>query len=342
MERILIGGTCEVTIGRGRLGNEAVLPDRAGRSRVALFTQPGAETIARRVADAERGVEVAVKVLPDRDAAKTWEVTAEAHAWLGEIGLNRHDTIVAVGGGAVTDAAGFIAATYLRGVESIAVPTTLLGAVDAAIGGKTGINVGGKNLVGAFYHPARVVIDLDVLEALPVELRREGMAETIKAGLIGDPVLFSAIERYGLAVPLDEAVPRAVAVKAGVVNEDFQERGRRAILNYGHTVGHAIETNTGMPHGHAIAIGMVAAGWIATRLLDFREADRQEKAIVELGLPVRVEGLGRAEVLDALFRDKKRDAAGVNMVLLRSIGQPELLPVGVDLLDEALERVGVG
>jgi 3-dehydroquinate synthetase len=268
-------------------------------------------------------------------------VVQTAYEWLAEAGIGRHDTIVGVGGGAATDVAGFVAATYLRGVELVQVPTTLLGAVDAAIGGKTGVNLGGKNLVGAFYLPRRVVIDLDVLESLPTELKREGLAEALKAGLIADLELFSHIESDGLAADLEVVVPRAVAVKTAVVNEDFREAGIRAILNYGHTIGHAVEILTGVPHGHAVALGMAAAGRIGEDLVGFESADRQHNAIVRLGLPVRMTGGDRRALLDVLARDKKRDASGIRMVLLRSIGDPVVVSVPTEAINGGFASIGI-
>ncbi len=309
MERFLIGEGSEILIDRGLASGE-VLPLRGDRDKVAVLTQPGAGPIANLVCAGIDTAPAQQMVLPDRDLAKTLAVAEAAYEWLAELGVTRHSTVVGVGGGSVTDLAGFVAATYLRGIEVVHVPTTLLGAVDAAIGGKTGVNLGGKNLVGAFYHPTRVVIDLDVLDQLPLELKREGMAEVLKAGLIADPVLLAELESGGMQADLNLAVPRAVAVKAAVVGEDFREKGIRETLNYGHTIGHAVEIAGGFAHGHAVAIGMVAAGRIAEELLGFREAERQLQAIAGLGLPVRSAGVSREQVLEVLARDKKRDAAG--------------------------------
>ncbi len=179
--------------------------------------------------------------LPDREEAKTLEVAASVYEGLARFGLSRHDTIVGVGGGTVTDLAGYVAGTWLRGVEVVHVPTTLLAAVDASIGGKTGVNVGGKNLVGVFWHPTRVVIDVDQLARLPSFLIREGMSEAYKAGLIGDAALAGVISEHGMPAPLAEVVERAVRVKAAIVDADVREQDVRAYLNFGHTVGHAIE-----------------------------------------------------------------------------------------------------
>ena len=217
----------------------------------------------------------------------------------------------------------------------------VLGAIDAAIGGKTGVNLGGKNLIGSFHHPSRVIIDLAVLEQLPTELRREGLAEALKAGLIGDVELFSHIESAGLEADLDLVVPSAVAVKAAVVDQDFRETGVRAILNYGHTIGHAVEIVAGLPHGHAVAVGMAAAGKISEELVRFEDEDRQRNAILRLGLPVAVTGVTRDTVLEVLARDKKRDASGMRMVLLRSIGRPIVQSVPNEAVSGGLSGIGI-
>ena len=340
MERLLIGERSEIQIGRGLVLGD-ILPARPGREKVAVLTQPGARHIADLLLKVASPGWVGQMMLPDGDTAKTLAVAQTVYEWLAEMGVGRHDTIVGVGGGSVTDVAGFVAGTYLRGVEVVHVPTTLLGAVDAAIGGKTGVNLGGKNLVGVFHHPSRVVIDLDVLDALPVELKREGLAEALKAGLIADLELFSRIESAGLEADLDVVVPRAVAVKVAVVNEDFREKGLRAILNYGHTIGHAVEIVAGIPHGHAVAIGMAAAGRIAESLVGFADAERQHNAISGLGLPVATEGLDRRLVREVLAQDKKRDAAGLRMVLLRTIGEPVVLSVPRVAIDVGLAGIGI-
>jgi 3-dehydroquinate synthase len=341
LERILIGDQCEILVGRG-LPSPLLPPAR--RRRVAVLTQPGASAVAGRVAGAlECPAEVVV--LPDREAAKTLEVVGGVYARLAEINLARPDTIVGVGGGTVTDVAGFVAATWLRGVEWAAVPTTLLGAVDAAIGGKTGINVDvgsatAKNLVGAFWHPRRVAIDLDSLEALPAGLRREGTAEALKAGLVGDPAIVEAYRRSGPDAPLDVVVPRAVRVKAEVVGGDFREGGRRAILNFGHTLGHAIETVAGLSHGEAVAVGMAAAAAVSARRYGF-PAGRLVDLLFSLGLPVAAAGASRRAVLDLVARDKKGTGDEVRMVLLRAVADPVVEAVSSEEIDAALAAVGI-
>jgi 3-dehydroquinate synthetase len=329
----------EILVERGLLDG-VVLPPRPDRRRVAILAQPSTVELAERLG-AELDLPAVVKALPDRDDAKSLAVAEDIYRWLIGLRLTRDDTVMGVGGGALTDVAGFVAATYLRGIESILVPTTLLGAVDAAIGGKTGINVAGKNLVGAFHHPARVIVDLEVLDELPLELRREGAAEVLKAGLIADPLLVDAYEADGIEAPLDLVVDRAVAVKAAVVSEDFREAGTRAILNYGHTVGHAVETVAGIPHGHAVTIGMVAAGSVAADMLGFPDAARQRAVIERLGLPTAAPGLPAEEVMGLVGVDKKRDGSGLRMVLLEEIGRARVGYVDDATVARALAAVGI-
>jgi 3-dehydroquinate synthetase len=329
--------TSEILIGRGF--PDPFLPDRSNRKTTAIFSQQGAAAVAQRVFDAVGTGPL--MYLPDRDDAKTMAVVEKAYRWLAEVPLGRQDTIVGVGGGAATDMAGFVAATWLRGVESVMVPTTLLGAVDAAVGGKTGINLAGKNLVGAFHLPSRVIVDLNVMEMVPTTLRLEGVAEALKAGLVGDPVLVELFERHGAAAPLEDVVTRSIRVKAEVVGADFREDGRRAILNFGHTIGHGVEMAAGMPHGMAVAVGMVAAGAISGARYGF-PSQWLTNVIFSLGLPVSAFGVSHDSVLGYVGRDKKRSADGTRMVLLRSVGDPV-----VDLVDDAeidlgLAAVGIG
>ncbi|MDH3499918.1 MAG: 3-dehydroquinate synthase, partial [Acidimicrobiia bacterium] len=333
-----------VVIGRGVIDVDPVLPPREGRQAVALVTQPGrpetiAEAIGTRLRD--EGLRSVVLVLEDRDQAKTLAQLDSAYAGLHDFGLTRHDTIVAVGGGAATDVGGFLAATYLRGVESVYVSTTLLGAVDASIGGKTGINHGAKNMVGAFWHPRRVVIDLDVLDALPEPVRREGFAEAVKTGFIGDPVIVDLCERYGLAAPLDEIVPRSVRVKAEVVSNDFREGSSRAFLNYGHTIGHAVEIAAGLSHGYAVGVGMIAAAAVSESVRGFAGRARHDAVIVALGLPTSAPGVPAAAAEELIGSDKKRDGAGTRMVLLDRIGVPVLVPVSEADVATGMRAIGI-
>lgn len=333
---------CEIAVGRGVARGDVrgtIIPQTTRPQRTAVFAQPGSRSIAEDIASSLDG---AVRILPDRDEAKRLAVVEDCYLWLNELGFTRSDLVVAVGGGALTDVAGFVAATYLRGVPIVLVPTTMLAAVDAAIGGKSGVNAGGKNLAGVFRHPARVVIDTAIIGALPVELLREGAAEALKAGLIADERLVELYERDGLDADVVEVIIRAVGVKAEIVAADFTESGKRAFLNYGHTIGHAVEIAAGISHGAAVAIGMVAAGAVSQRRLGFAAATRQHAVITRLGLPTAAPPLDVAEVHRLVAFDKKRNAQGLRMTLLRDIGEPVLLPVDAGDVAVALEAIGLG
>ena len=334
----------EIVIDRGVADDpHAVLQPRADRANAVVLCQPATRGVAERLAAAfvRTGIAAAVIELPDGEAVKALDALEPIYRRLNDLSLTRRDTIVGVGGGALTDVAGFVAATYLRGVEAVYVATTLLGAVDAAIGGKTAVNVGGKNLVGVLAHPTRVVIDLDLLDQLPPDLIRQGSAEALKAGLIGDPELVSLYVRDGIDAPLDEVVDRAVGVKAAVVSDDFRERGDRAFLNYGHTVGHAIEVASGISHGDAVAIGMVAAGTVSRLTVGFTGVGEQRDLIGRLGLPTVAPPVDAARVLELVNLDKKRDAAGTRMVVLQEIGRPAVLHVDDATVRAALASVDV-
>ncbi len=341
METLIVAGVTEVTIGRGL--PDPILPVRDDRVRAVILTQPGATHHAHLVAgliEAE-GAEVEVIGLPDRDEAKTLEVARSAYDALARFGFGRHDTVVGVGGGSVTDLSGYVAGTWLRGVEVVHVPTTLLAAVDASIGGKTGVNLAGKNLVGVLWHPSRVVIDVTILEKLPPTLRREGLAESLKAGLIGDPGLVALLERERETADLEEVVSRAISVKGAIVDSDERERSQRALLNLGHTVGHAIEFASTLSHGESVAIGTVVAAYVSEKKLGFPEAQRVRQAVSNLGLPVSVEGIDRDRVVDLIRYDKKRDSKGLRMILLRSVGEAVIEHVEEGDLDFGLSTVGL-
>ena len=257
---------------------------------------------------------------------------------MGQNDFTRSDAIVAVGGGAVTDVAGFVAATWLRGVRVVHLPTSLLGMVDASVGGKTGINTAeGKNLVGAFHPPAGVLVDLDTLDTLPPNELISGMAEVIKCGFIADPVILDLIEANPEAVKdpkspvLRELIERAIAVKATVVSEDLKDVGRREFLNYGHTLGHAIELTErySWRHGAAVSVGMMFAaelGRSVGRLSD-AEADRHRSILDLLGLPLSYRRDRWQALLDAMRRDKKSRGDLLRFVVLDGIGRPGILDV---------------
>lgn len=338
---LTVAGKTELIVGHGL--PDKLLPPRPGRQRAAVLTQPGATRIALDVAASLRadGLQVEVIGLPDRDEAKTLVVAESVYEALARFGLGRADTVVGVGGGSVSDLAGFVAGTWLRGVEVVHIPTTLLAAVDASIGGKTGVNLAGKNLVGLFWHPTRVIVDVTTLEELPATLRREGLAEALKTGLVGDSELFDLLARHGEQAALEEVVTRCAAVKARVVGADERESGLRAVLNFGHTIGHAIEFASPLSHGECVAVGMVAAGRISERRFRFGDLSRMMEAIGGLGLPTRVDGLDRARVEDLLGHDKKRDESGLRMVLLRHVADPVVTHVDETDIEIGLGAVGL-
>ncbi len=283
---------------------------------------------------AAAGYDASLQVIEAGEEQKTPATVALIHDAAYRRRLERRSLIVALGGGVVGDMAGFAAATWLRGVPVVQVPTTLLAMVDAAIGGKTGVNhPGGKNLIGAFHQPSLVLIDPATLATLPDREFRAGMAEVIKYGVIGDAELFGDLEAAAdlssrTAVGdslLQRLLERSAAAKAAVVAADEREGGLRAILNYGHTLGHAVETLSGygtVLHGEAVALGMVAAGALAVELGLWSEAEqqRQRAVIARAGLPLRLPALDPEAVLGTLQSDKKVKDGRVRFVLPTAIG----------------------
>ena len=334
----------EIIVEPGALAAGSLLPKRQGRTTVAILTQPSVVRIAADLQDrlTAQGLRAFTVTLPDGEAAKRMGVVEDIFRDLAIAGVGRGDTVLGVGGGALTDVAGFAAGTYLRGIEAVFVPTTLLGAVDAAIGGKSAVNVDGKNLAGVFRHPARVVVDLDLLSGIPERLRRDGAAEALKAGYIGDPELVALYERQALDAPLDAVINRAVAVKVEVVSSDFTEQGRRAILNYGHTIGHAVEAATGITHGEAVAIGMAGAASLSEEITGFSGAGEQRKLISSLGLPVVAPPVPLAKVESLMKMDKKRDDVGLRFVVLEEVGKPVVVHADPATVRAALASVGIG
>lgn len=291
------------------------------------FARTAAESLAA------AGLDARVLELPPGEGAKTLSTVARVYEWLAGLRAERGELVICLGGGVITDLGGFAAATYLRGMPFIHVPTTLLAMVDAAIGGKTGVDLpSGKNLVGAFAQPAAVVIDPAVLGTLPERETRAGLAELIKHGLILDETLVADLERLGgdvRAMAGEAFIARSVAIKAAIVSSDEREAGLRSLLNYGHTIGHAIEAVTGYTrylHGEAVAIGMHAAGRIAVSLgmLTPEELARQQALLRAAGLPERAPDVPLAPVLDRTLLDKKVRGGRVRWVLLERIGRAVL------------------
>lgn len=322
-----------VIIGTGLLGE--LTPLLAGRHKVAILHQPAladtAEVIRKQLSD--NGIDAHRIELPDAEAGKDLPVVGFVWEVLGRIGLGRRDAIVSLGGGAATDVAGFIAATWLRGVDIVHVPTTLLAMVDAAVGGKTGINTdAGKNLVGAFHQPAAVLVDLATLATLPRNELVAGMAEVVKAGFIADPAILDLIEADPQAAVdpagtvLPELVRRAIAVKAEVVAADEKESALREILNYGHTLAHAIERRERYRwrHGAAVSVGLVYAaelGRLAGRL-DDATARRHRDVLTSLGLPVSYDADALPELVEYMAGDKKTRSGVLRFVVLDGLATP--------------------
>jgi len=326
----------DVVVGRGLLGEVAPL---LGQARTVAVIHPRAlAATGEAVRDdlAAGGVDAHAVEIPDGEAAKDLAVAGFLWEVLGRIGLTRSDAVVTIGGGATSDVGGFVAATWLRGVRVVHLPTTLLGMVDAAVGGKTGINTDtGKNLVGAFHPPAGVLCDLTALETLPRHDYVSGLAEVIKAGFIADPRILELVESdpAGAASPTGphtrELVERSVQVKATVVSGDLKESGLREILNYGHTLGHAIEKveNYKFRHGAAVAIGMVFVAELARLAgsLDDATVERHRSVLRSVGLPVSYKADAWPRLAEAMKSDKKARGARLRFVVLDAVGRPRIL-----------------
>lgn len=329
----------EVVIGRGLLGH---LPRMlAGSDRVAIIHPGALVASAEAVRDdlSDSGFTVTLVEIPEAEDAKTAEVATSCWTALGAAGFTRSDAVVGLGGGATTDLAGFVAATWLRGIRVVQVPTSLLAMVDAAVGGKTGINTAaGKNLVGAFWSPSGVLCDIAALATLPRSDLLAGMAEVVKIGFVRDVSILDDVERdpFGSTDAAGDLLPdlirRAVQVKADVVGEDFRESssaaGRigREVLNYGHTFGHAVERREGYRwrHGTAVSVGMMFVAELA-RLggrLSQAESDRHRRVLESLGLPVTYAAGHWDDLHAAMALDKKTRGSLLRFVVLDGIGHP--------------------
>ncbi|MEN9623079.1 MAG: hypothetical protein RLZZ307_811 [Actinomycetota bacterium] len=328
----------------------AALSDRAqGRARVAVVFS---ESMKDRVPQLEAGdCEFFYLPIPDGEAGKSAAVLAQAWNWLGAAGFTRADLIVGIGGGAVTDFAGYLAASWLRGMDWIAVPTTVAGMVDAAVGGKTGINSDyGKNLIGAFHSPIAVLIEPSWLETLPDRDFAAGLAEVVKCGFIADGEILKLIASKSLAdirTSLDltvELIERSVAVKARVVSGDFKESFDREILNYGHTLGHAVEllSKYSLRHGECVSIGMAFIAYLSESLsLISPEVSKLHiETLSRLGLPVTYAGAEWPELLAAMKLDKKSRGNTLRFVVITEIGKTQRLenPIESELI-AAYERL---
>lgn len=326
----------EVLIGRNLLDN---IPKFLDGARKILIVHPVGLTVsaeALRDSLVKAGYEVVLAGVPDSEDAKRIEVAAFCWGILGKSEFSRSDMIIGFGGGAITDLAGFVAATWLRGVGVVQIPTTLLAMVDAAIGGKTGVNTSeGKNLVGVFHSPKAVIVDLETLSTLPRNELVAGFAEVVKCGFISDTDILDLIEGNleSATDPSSELfldlVSRAIAVKSEVVREDFRELGLREILNYGHTLGHAIELAERYKwrHGAAVSIGMVFAAELAllNGRLGTNDVQRHRDILTSLGLPTTYPGDKWPQLLANMRVDKKARAGNLRFVVLDQIGKPTIM-----------------
>lgn len=333
---ISVGGRYDVHVGPGVL---ALLDGWVtGGRRVMVIHQPGRTALVAEVLEQIRaaGGEAHAHEVPDAEAAKDVSVLTGAWQALGLAGFTRDDLVIGVGGGAATDLAGFVAATWLRGVDAIQLPTSLLGVVDAAVGGKTGINTAeGKNLVGAFHEPRAVLCDPSWLQSMAEPDLVSGLAEVIKCGFIADPTILSLIEADPRAATdpaapvMTELILRAVAVKARVVDADLHESGVREILNYGHTFAHAIEQveHYSWRHGDAVAVGMVFAAEVAVRagVLSPDVLDQHRTVLQSVGLPTTYAGTSWESLRAAMARDKKSRGSTLRFVVLSGIAAPQRL-----------------
>ncbi|HTV76451.1 MAG TPA: 3-dehydroquinate synthase, partial [Candidatus Baltobacteraceae bacterium] len=317
-----LGGECA----RLKLGVRcAIITDsNAGRH----YAKPVYETLVG------AGFEPVLITVPAGEKSKSLKIVQSCYDQLAAHRLERKSFIVALGGGVVGDLAGFVAATYLRGIPFVQIPTTLLAQVDSSVGGKTGVNLNaGKNLVGAFYQPRLVLCDLDTLKTLPEREFRAGLAEVIKYGIISDAKLFGQIERNLSKLlkrepkTLAAVVGRCCEIKADVVGKDETEGGLRAILNFGHTIGHAIENISGYGkflHGEAISIGQVAAAKLSRKILGLplRDVERIENLFKRAGLPAQISlnSAQRKKLFTAMKLDKKVSSGEVRFVLVEKIG----------------------
>jgi 3-dehydroquinate synthase len=342
----------DVLVGRDLFSALPSLTD--GAVRAAVLYAPPLKEHADAVAEAlgAAGARPLLVEVPDAEAGKTIEVAARCWDALGAAGFTRTDVVVGVGGGAVTDLAGYVAASWLRGVRWVPVSTSLLGMVDAAVGGKTGINTAaGKNLVGAFHPPAGVLCDLAMFDTLPPADLLAGLAEVVKCGFIADPAILDLIEADPAAAvdprgaAVRELVERAIRVKAYVVGNDLRESGLREILNYGHTLAHAIEKVEGYTwrHGHAVAVGTVFAGALSRLCgrLDEATAARHRTVLELLGLPTSYRADAWPQLLTTMRVDKKARADRLRFVVLDGLAAPGILEGPDDALLERAFRESV-
>ena len=340
-------GSYPIIVGTGiveRLGDH--LPEKG---KIAVISTPIINDLYRELIEST-GRDYELIEIPDGEDAKTWETVEEVLGKLLEYGLDRKSTVVALGGGTVGDLAGFVASIYMRGIDVVQIPTTLLAMVDSSIGGKTAVNhPKGKNLVGSFHQPSKVIIDTLFLESLPEREVRSGLAETVKYGIISDKGLFEILEGTSIEdkepQTMVEIIARCAAIKARYVEQDERDnKGIRASLNYGHTTGHSIEnlSKHEVNHGEGVAIGMSVAALIAEEmsLLNNEMRARQEALLLKIGLRTKVPDLKIADVIEVMHMDKKAEDGRIRFVLPTGIGkEPVLRYLSEEVIASALREL---
>jgi 3-dehydroquinate synthase len=323
-----------IVIGSGLLANRELLDAKIrGRDLLIVTNTTVARLYLAKLTDSLGAKRLAECILPDGEHHKTLQTAAWVIDALIAQKMNRDATVLALGGGVVGDIAGFAAACYQRGIGYVQIPTTLLAQVDSSVGGKTGVNhAAGKNLIGAFYQPLCVIADTDTLATLPDREMRAGLAEVIKYGCVWDPLLFDWLDHNMDALlardvdALTYSIARSCEIKATVVGKDEREQNLRAILNFGHTFGHAIEAATGYDtflHGEAVGLGMLIAADLSCRLglLDPGIKSRVHDILTRAGLPTEAPRIGAAKAMELMQMDKKVLAGGVRLVLLQKLGR---------------------
>ena len=334
--RVLIGtGLLRQT---GAYAAEVVKPCRAALVTDDIVNGYYADTVEASLSEA--GFSVCKFVFPNGEESKNAQTYLRLLEFLASQKLTRSDLVVALGGGVTGDLAGFAAATYLRGIRFIQIPTTLLAAVDSSVGGKTGIDLAaGKNLAGAFWQPSLVLCDYGTLATLPLKTFADGVAESVKYGILTSPELFACFEAGDVQGELEEIIWECISIKRDVVMEDEFDNGKRQLLNLGHTFGHAVEKRSGfaLTHGHAVAIGTVIAAELAVDLglLEEAEAERIRKTLIRQGLPVSTEYTAE-ELLPLVLSDKKRRGNEITLILPERIGSCKLWPVNISELPKLL------
>jgi 3-dehydroquinate synthase len=349
MKNIAVSAERDYTVSIGGQWETSLIQLIQSRTRVGVIVSAGFSPDLRLIQALD--CDLHVFTVPDGEEAKSAKTLLTLWDWLGAAGFTRSDVIVGIGGGAITDLAGFVAATWLRGIDWIAIPTSLAGMVDASVGGKTGINSDyGKNLIGSFHSPISVIIDVDFLQSLAARDISAGMAEVIKCGFIADPEILSLSAKcssHNLLANrgvLEDLINRAVLVKASVVSTDFKESYAREALNYGHTLGHAIEMHSKyqLRHGEAVAIGMVFVAELAAArgLIDASAVRLHRDLLSRFDLPTKFDRQAWTKILPMLSLDKKARGNTLRFVVLNGIGSTiRLEDVSSAELDAAYEMI---